>query len=158
MHLPLRRHIGYACCEQLTIGLSDGERSIGREMENPADMDDVVVTIAEWYQIVEIGCATDFPWREMVDLTAIERRVAVAEPAGSVHRPQGSTLFPTGVPDGTTGVDRVAAGVDDDRGDPTGAHLLADRRRRDGQPPGGRELVRTDSKPSLQSPGLAVSP
>jgi hypothetical protein len=65
----------------------------------------------------------------VVDLAAVEHRVAVTEGAAAVHRSQRPPLSAVGVSDRATRVEDHAVGIDDDRGDAALAHQPSDRRR-----------------------------
>jgi len=111
--------VGSAGGEEVPVGLSDGEGAVGGEVEVPVVVvDEVVVTRAEWHEVVEVGGAALLVGVDVVDVAAVERGVAVAEGTGAVHRSQGAALGAVGVADGASGVEHIAIRVDDDRDDP----------------------------------------
>ena len=79
----LDRHGGV----DLSVGLGDRECAVVCEFECPSGfVDEVVVSRAQWQQVVEICQPVEFPGADVVDLASVERDVAAVEGAGALHR------------------------------------------------------------------------
>jgi hypothetical protein len=94
-----------------------GEQSIRRSQENrPAGVvDQVVVSEAEWDEVVDVGGSELFPPHDVVDLAPLERRGAPGDRTGAMDCSQRPALFTVGDPDRASGVEwHPAVGRSDD--------------------------------------------
>ena len=106
----------------------EGDRAVGLQREVPSPfVHEVVMLRAQRQQIFQVGEAESFPRDDVVDLTVVERNVAVRMGAGAVHGTQRSALGAVGdalfAPDG----ERFAVGAQHDRDDGRLAAQPADR-------------------------------
>jgi len=76
-----------------TVGLHPTHRPVVSQMDRPqALVHQVMVSRAQWHEIVEIGCSASFPRNDVMDLAVLERDSAMRMSAGAVHGSESTSL------------------------------------------------------------------
>ena len=113
-----RRGVGSTSFVDRSVRERDREFSrVGIQFESPSALvNEVVVAATGRNEPVQVGVAlVSAPFIDVVDLAAIERHVARADAARSVHRPQGTALIVGGETSAPADIeDHAVAGLEAD--------------------------------------------